>query len=66
MEVGGYTVILSPTFDQYLVSKDEGTLIEQSLILIKQPCLFVFETTICINTENSLKYFIRAIFTWGP
>ena len=21
---------------------------------------------ICNNTENSLKYFIRAIFTWGP
>ena len=34
-----------PIFDQCFVAKDQDTLIEQSLTLIKQPCLSLFEAT---------------------
>ena len=43
---GGGGRAISSTFDQCFVAKDQDTLIEQSLTLIKQPCLFLFETTI--------------------
>ena len=40
-----------PTFDQCFVAKDQDTLIEHSLTLIKQPCLFLFETTQLITQK---------------
>ena len=45
MGVGGNTVMPVPTFDKYFVAEDQDTLIEQSLTLIKQPYLFLFEAT---------------------
>jgi len=38
---GGYTVMPGPSFDQYLVVKDQDILIEQSLTLIKHAAMLI-------------------------
>ena len=42
---GSMYIMPGSTFDQCFVAKDQGTLIEQSLTLMKQSYLFLFETT---------------------